>query len=293
MKGMPLPDRLKALWTAEGPDALSPENRWREQERLMDAHRQIWADAIRLAGHGDLKESLLSEIADFIHATDLKAIEQRCRGAAAAVKDEWHDRRTRASDREAVEAFYDRTTAYIYDLMWWHTLLDDVSPLAYVVAMQFAQHRGCHRCLDFGAGVGSASILFARHGFEVTLADISSNLLEFAAWRLRRRALAATLVDLKTSALPPDRYDLVTAMDVWEHLVDPVAAVNQLADAIAPGGFLFGRFAAEPDPRYPQHIVTDFAPTFEQLAKCGFVEVWRDDWLWGHRAFQKRNSTAR
>jgi hypothetical protein len=32
---------LKALWTSEGPDALSPENRWREQERLMDAYRQI------------------------------------------------------------------------------------------------------------------------------------------------------------------------------------------------------------------------------------------------------------
>jgi len=76
-------------------------------------------------------------------------------------------------------------------------------------------------------------------------------------------------------------------MDVWEHLADPVGVVDQVADAIAPGGFLFGRFAAQPHTNYPQHIVVDFEPTFRRLAERGFVETWRDDWMWGHQAFQK------
>jgi hypothetical protein len=73
-----------------------------------------------------------------------------------------------------------------------------------------------------------------------------------------------------------------------EHLTDPVRTVDTLADVIVTGGFLYGRFAAQPDPDYPQHIVTDFQPTFDRLAQRGFVEVWRDDWLWGHQVFQKQ-----
>ena len=105
-------------------------------------------------------------------------------------------------------------------------------------------------------------------------------------WLTLRETL--TILDQKSSRLPAARYDMVTAMDVWEHLVDPVATVDEIADALVPGGFLFGRFAAEPDPKYPQHIVTDFEPTFKRLAERGFTEVWRDEWLWGHQAFQKR-----
>jgi hypothetical protein len=84
-------------------------------------------------------------------------------------------------------------------------------------------------------------------------------------------------------ALKAGSYDLVTAMDVREHLVDPVGTVDTLADAMAPGGFLYGRFAAEDNADYPQHIVTDFEATFTRLAQRRFKEVWRDDWLRGQK----------
>ena len=105
-------------------------------------------------------------------------------------------------DRQSIEQFYDTSQATIYELMWWHTLGDDNSPLAYVTALHFAQQHGCQRYLDFGAGVGAGGILFARHGLEVTLADISSTLLGFSQWRLDRRGLAATYIDLKVGRLP-------------------------------------------------------------------------------------------
>jgi len=175
----------------------------------------------------------------------------------------------------------------MYELIWWHSLRDDASPLAYVTALHLAQQRGCRRYLDFGAGVGSGGILFAHHGFDVTLADISSTLLQFTSWRLGRRNLHATYIDLKTSSLTRDAFDFVTAMDVFEHLVDPVSTVEQLSGALKPGGFLFARIAAEPDVDRPQHIVHDFEPTFARLRSLGFTEVWRDAWLWGHQVFQK------
>jgi cyclopropane fatty-acyl-phospholipid synthase-like methyltransferase len=53
---------------------------------------------------------------------------------------------------------------------------------------------------------------------EVTLADISSTLLDFSQWRLARCGLAATAINLKVAPLPSSAFDLITAMDVFEHM---------------------------------------------------------------------------
>ena len=50
-----------------------------------------------------------------------------------------------------------------------------------------------------------------------------------------------------------------------------------------PGGYIVGRFAAEPDSQRPQHIVFDFEPTFRRLVSLGFTEAWKDEWPWGHQ----------
>jgi hypothetical protein len=76
-------------------------------------------------------------------------------------------------------------------------------------------------------------------------------------------------------------------MDVFEHLSDPIGAVENLWKALKNQGFLYARIDAEPDEDRPQHIVRDFGPTFERMWELGFVEVWRDKWLWGHQVFQK------
>jgi 2-polyprenyl-3-methyl-5-hydroxy-6-metoxy-1,4-benzoquinol methylase len=120
-----------------------------------------------------------------------------------------------------------------------------------------------------------------------TLADISSSLLGFSAWRLGIRKLPAQYIDLKHALLPSQGFDVITAMDVFEHLSDPVEAVEKLWKALNPGGFLYARISAESDEERPQHIVQDFEPTFERMRALGFVEVWRDEWLWGHQVFQK------
>ena len=171
-------------------------------------------------------------------------------------------------DRHSIEQFYDASQATIYELMWWHTLGDDASPLAYVTALHFARQQGCRSYLDFGSGVGSGAMLFARHGFEVTLADISSTLLGFSQWRLERRRLPAAYIDLKTCQLPRQAFDFMTAMDVFEHLVEPVETVERLWDALKPGGFLYARISAECDEDRPQHIVQDFGPTFERMRRA-------------------------
>lgn len=281
-----LPNQLKAFWQTVIQHQHSAEDYTREYERLLDGYRRTWEQALILEGQRDLPASLLSELARYANCDDIAEIQRRCEQAVAGVKQEWEEK-VQAVDRQAIERFYDESQAMPYELMWWHTLSFDLSPLAYLLALHFAQQQGCRRYLDFGAGVGSGGILFARHGFQVTLADISSSLLRFSAWRLGIRQLPAQYIDLKVSELPSQAFDVITAMDVFEHLSDPVEAVEKLWQALRPGGFLYGRIAAEPDEDRPQHIVQDFGPTFERMQKLGLVEVWRDDWLWGHQVFQK------
>jgi SAM-dependent methyltransferase len=146
--------------------------------------------------------------------------------------------------------------------------------------------------LDFGSGVGSGGILYAKNSFDVSLADISSVLLDFCAWRFALRGLKGRFIDLKGERLPALSFDFISAMDVFEHLTAPAETVDMLADALLPGGYVFGRFAAEIDPDRPMHIVQDFGPVFARFKERGFTEVWRDDWLWGHQVFRKPGAGA-
>jgi mycofactocin glycosyltransferase len=281
-----LPAILKELWQAVEKGYSTKEQYIREKDRLIDECRGQWSQALALAPESDLKQSLLRELGSYIECDDLAEIERRCLIGSKSVEEEWARRVGEISDR-TVQQFYDQSEAYLYDLIWWHTLVDDESPLAYLLALRFAQQHGCTRYLDFGSGISSGGILFARHGLAVASADISSTLLRFSQWRFERRHLAAEMLDLKERPLPHATFDFITAMDVWEHLVDPVAAVDQIANTLCIGGFIYGQFALQPEDERPQHLVRDFEPVFQRLRMRGFEQVWQDDWLWGHRVFQK------
>jgi 2-polyprenyl-3-methyl-5-hydroxy-6-metoxy-1,4-benzoquinol methylase len=281
-----LPDLLKAAWRDVEAGRITAEEFERRRVQWLGEYGRRWSAALLLDGRPDLKTSLLAEIGDYLPCDDPSEVERRCRGAVGTLATEWNQQ-VAAGERTSVEGYYDRSESYLYDLMWWHSLVDDDGPLAYVTALDFATGRACHDFLDFGAGVGAGGILFARSGFQVTLADISSTLLRFSGRRFESRRLSAQFIDLKTAALPSASFDIVTAMDVFEHLADPVGAIDDIARALKPGGYLYGRFHADIDAERPQHIVSDFAPTFGRLREHGFVEVWRDEWLWGHQVFQR------
>jgi 2-polyprenyl-3-methyl-5-hydroxy-6-metoxy-1,4-benzoquinol methylase len=281
-----LPDALKDLWRSVEEKKLSEDQFGVEQERLIDRYRRLWTEALLVQGRRDLAESCIYELGLYTRCEDSGEIRRLCRLAVETLAEEWRNK-VDPKDRKSVENFYNETRAEIYELMWWHTLVDDLSPLSYVTALQFAERKGCHSCLDFGAGAGSGSILFARHGFEVGLADISSPLLEFSRWRFGLRNLPGEFYDLKTRGLPPAAFDMITAMDVFEHLADPVEALETLSTALRPGGFLYGRFHAEHDEDRPLHVVHDFGPSLKRLGELGFIQVWQDEWLWGHQVFQK------
>jgi 2-polyprenyl-3-methyl-5-hydroxy-6-metoxy-1,4-benzoquinol methylase len=282
------PDRLIELWRSVERGQLSEvEFAWAEASMLHE-YRNIWERALLLEGQPRLEDSLLAELCLYFEKEDLTEIRRRCVEAVVSLRDQWQQEVV-AGEPSSVESFYDKSEAYIYDLMWWHTLRDDSTPLVYVLALDFAKRHGAQDCLDFGSGVGSGPILFARHGMNVAMADVSSSLLDFSEWRFRLRKLPARIFDSKVDELPSNSFDAITSMGTFEHLLDPADAVERLWDSLKLGGFLVGQFHLKPetDPNHPQHVVEDFAPMFKRMKDLGFVEVWRDNWFWGLVALQK------
>ena len=91
--------------------------------------------------------------------------------------------------------------------------------------------------LDVGCGAGLLAEPLARLGAEVTAVDAAPELIAAA----RAHAAGARLaIDYRAVGVEAvgGRFDLVTAMEVVEHVADPRAFVASLAERLAPGGLL-------------------------------------------------------
>jgi len=283
-----LPVRLREMWNNAQRNNLSSDECARRQALELDEYTAIWTRALLLPRESDLVRSTLVEVGRWRGISDLELVRRGCEGALQSNKLDW-ERSVHQVEEHQVEMFYESANYYIDELMWWHTLAEDNSPLAYVAALEFALLTDCRTYLDFGSGVGSGALLFRNHGFDVTLADISSGMLAFCKERFSQRRRQANFLDLKNSTLPEIGFDFVTAMDVFEHLVDPLGAAESLYRCLRPGGYIYGRFSGDETEDRPQHIVRDFRPIFERFTELGLKEVFHEDWLWGHRVFQKHS----
>ena len=91
--------------------------------------------------------------------------------------------------------------------------------------------------LDVGCGAGLLCEPLARLGATVTGVDAAPELIAAATTHAEARGLAIDYRALGVEGLD-GQFDLVTAMEVVEHVADPAAFVRSLAERLAPGGLL-------------------------------------------------------
>lgn len=97
--------------------------------------------------------------------------------------------------------------------------------------------------LDVGCGGGILSDSMARKGANVTGIDLSTKALRVA----RLHALEAQTADLQfrevsveaLAAEEPGSFDVVTCMEMLEHVPDPASVVQACARLVKPGGWVF------------------------------------------------------
>lgn len=94
------------------------------------------------------------------------------------------------------------------------------------------------RALDVGCGAGLLAEPLARMGAEVTGIDAAPENIEAARAHAAAVGLGIDYIAGDIAEIAPTGFDLVTAMEVIEHVADKPAFLAALVAALAPGGLL-------------------------------------------------------
>ena len=253
----------------------SDRARWTQrQRRAFDSREmELFRAALTLPPRDDVRAGILDDLSTFYGYPPEECVE-RCLHWEELSTREWQS--ADRTSRDGLLAFYNSTTSWSFDLLWYAYL--QAEGLEYPVHVAMAQTSGKlshgRRHLDFGSGVGVTSQLFSALGYTSTLADVSQTLMAFARFRLERRGVEAGYIDLNVAGLPAASFDVITAADTLAHVPDVAATAAMLHSALAPGGLLFANFDVRPKtPENAWHLYDDDLPLRWKLQRAGFEPV--------------------
>ncbi len=117
--------------------------------------------------------------------------------------------------------------------------LHDINPLrlAYIDSIVGLQGK---RVLDVGCGGGILAEAMARSGAEVTGIDLGEKALKVAQLHLLESGLSVDYRHVSAEELAeqqPDHFDVVTCMELLEHVPDPASTVSACAKLAKAGGW--------------------------------------------------------
>ncbi len=129
---------------------------------------------------------------------------------------------------------------------WWDPQsefkpLHDINPLRLDYIDQMAGLKG-KRILDVGCGGGILSEAMAAAGATVTGIDLGDKPLKVAQLHLLESGLTVEYRNITVEDLAdeqPGQYDVVTCMEMLEHVPDPASVVNACARLVRPEGKCF------------------------------------------------------
>jgi SAM-dependent methyltransferase len=115
---------------------------------------------------------------------------------------------------------------------WWYRARREVVAALIERAVQPPKDA---KLLEIGCGTGHNLAMLGKFG-EVDALEVDDIARAMAEERLGRPVLSAPLPEL--AGLPDDRYDVVAALDVIEHIPDDKSALEGIARVLKPGGKL-------------------------------------------------------
>lgn len=224
-----------------------------------------------------LGEGLIGHMAEWLQTTPDDVIQRIMDNPQEKVAEAW--KKANPQTQEERDLFYATCPDYLYDLVMWN-----VSPTFRNIIDSIPPVEG-KTILDFGAGLGSTTLWMAgSKAKQVDYCDLPGVLWDFAAWRCEKSNLSYCVNFISNPAFK-NKYDMVVAIDVFEHLPEETLAyyLNQLYDALRPGGQIFCHVEYDKHGgAYPQHYeyrqeYMDMmrGAGFEQVQMSGSIQLWR------------------
>ena len=103
------------------------------------------------------------------------------------------------------------------------------------VVRELDAYRELNRWLDVGCGAGTMLEAAEARGWEATGTEVASS----AVQPLRERGLDVRLGELGELGMPERGFDVVTVVEVVEHLADPESLLQDVARLLRPGGAVY------------------------------------------------------
>ncbi len=120
--------------------------------------------------------------------------------------------------------------------------LHEINPLRLGYIREFADDLADRQVLDVGCGGGILAESMAREGARVLGIDLGEAPLEVAELHALETGVAVDYQRIAVESLAAERpaaFDVVTCMEMLEHVPDPVAVVSACATLARPGGWVF------------------------------------------------------
>lgn len=144
-------------------------------------------------------------------------------------------------DPAEIKKFEDMASRW-WDLNGEFKPLHQINPLRLNFVLDSAQGLFGKKVLDVGCGGGILAESMAKEGADVTGLDMGKEPLEVA--RLHALESGVTLSYIQSTIEDhakqyPQSYDVVTCMEMLEHVPDPLSVIQACARLVKPGGHVF------------------------------------------------------
>jgi SAM-dependent methyltransferase len=254
--GTSAPDKLN--WTNLQRDA------WASQE--MEAFRE----SLRFRGLPDIRSAVLDDLSSYFKV-DAEAAVYQARHAFELSGKEWLAKTNRSTEK-GITDFYLHVNSYMFGILWWAYLQAEgyAYPVSVVIARDLASgERG--PLLDYGSGVGATAQMFSLLGHNVSLADVSTPLLDFARYRFERRGQVANFINLNEAPIQRNAYSVITAIQTFATVPSIFKTACILHAALVPAGTLYADIDVGPRHVGAQRLYDDDLPGKRAIRRAGFV----------------------
>jgi len=129
------------------------------------------------------------------------------------------------------------------------------------------------KILDYGCGASDIGLLFSSNGANATIADLYDEKFKFTIWRYNKRSLFPDIIKINNISdypeLPKNKFDLIIATELFEHVRDPLKLLKNFTNALKTGGYLFDSMGGN----FERELVGDH---LEDSIKIGNSKEYKD-----------------